>query len=173
MSFHGWLLWVILAVYIFSKIYKKSFFTITDTLAIIVPIAIGLWRIGNYINQELPWFAPYNGPFAIVKNGLSYFPSPLLELLLEGGLLFIIMLFASKRLDFFDWKKTSKLYRKGTLSSIFLIWYSVMRIIAEQFRLPDGHIGYLLGTDWLTLGIVYTLPLFITGISILLIQKRN
>ncbi len=32
-------------------------------------------------------------------------------------------------------------------------------MISEFFRLPDEHIGYILGTDWLTLGMIYTLPL--------------
>jgi phosphatidylglycerol:prolipoprotein diacylglycerol transferase len=54
MSFHGGLIGVIIAIFLFSKKYQKAFFSITDPLAVIIPVAIGLGRIGNYINNELP-----------------------------------------------------------------------------------------------------------------------
>jgi phosphatidylglycerol:prolipoprotein diacylglycerol transferase len=48
-----------------------------------------------------------------------------------------------------------------------------MRLIAEQFRLPDEHIGYLLGTSWITIGILYTIPMLIAGISIVTWKHSN
>jgi phosphatidylglycerol---prolipoprotein diacylglyceryl transferase len=172
MSFHGWLLWVIIAVYIFSKYHQKNFFAITDTLAIIVPVAIGFGRIGNYINQELPWYTPYTGPFAIVKNGVSYFPSPLLEMLLEGILLFIILI-STGYLSWFFKEKNQKKYREGRLSALFLIGYGLLRMIAEQFRLPDTHIWYLFHTEWFTLGMLYTIPILVWGILIFWYKERK
>lgn len=53
MSFHGGVIGVITAIFLFSKKYQKPFFSITDHLAVIIPVAIGLGRIGNYINNEL------------------------------------------------------------------------------------------------------------------------
>ena len=44
-------------------------------------------------------------------------------------------------------------------SAIFLIGYGTLRIFAEFFRLPDTHIGYLFGTQWITLGMMYSIPL--------------
>ncbi|MFZ2256196.1 MAG: hypothetical protein WAW59_00450 [Patescibacteria group bacterium] len=48
-----------------------------------------------------------------------------------------------------------------------------MRLIAEQFRLPDEHIGYLFGTSWMTLGILYTLPMLLAGWIILTHSFKN
>jgi phosphatidylglycerol:prolipoprotein diacylglycerol transferase len=87
MSFHGGLVGVIIATTVFSKWRKIPFLTLTDQLALAVPIALGLGRIGNYINGELIGFAPYNGPLAMMVNGIGHFPSPLLEALLEGPIL--------------------------------------------------------------------------------------
>lgn len=83
MSFHGGFIGTIIAVWIFSVMKHISFFSITDLLAVCVPVAIGLGRIGNWINHELPGFSPYNGPFPLVIDGVSHFPSPLLEMFLE------------------------------------------------------------------------------------------
>jgi phosphatidylglycerol:prolipoprotein diacylglycerol transferase len=161
MSFHGGFLWVLIAVCIFGWKYRYRFFDITDILAVCLPIALGLGRIGNWINSELPWYAGYSWPFAMTIWDASYFPNPLLQAWLEGIVLFAIMLFS--------WRLTviwTLRPRPWVLSSIFLIWYALVRLFAEQFRLPDEHIGYLFGTWWITLGIVYTLPMLIAGLII-------
>lgn len=169
MSFHGWCAWVIIALWLFSFFKKYPFWELADHLAVIIPIALGLWRIGNYINNELPWYTPYNWPFAMNIDGKYYFPSPLLEMLLEWVILFFIM--------YYVWKILAKSWPNDTkypwiLSSLFLIWYSSARLISEQFRLPDGQIWYLWWTDWITLGIVYTVPMLLLGIWILIRQTQ-
>ena len=42
MSFHGGFLGTLIAVSLFARKYKYQFFAITDILAVIVPVAIGL-----------------------------------------------------------------------------------------------------------------------------------
>lgn len=163
MSFHGWFLWVILAVFTFSKKRGYSFWKIIDHLAIIIPVALWLWRIGNYINNELPGYADYSGPFAMKIGDISHFPSPLFELFLEWIALFFIMLLVWKIQKWSSYLKN----KSSFLSAVFLLWYSSMRLIAEQFRLPDSHIGYLFSTDWITLGMIYTLPMFILWVFLL------
>jgi phosphatidylglycerol---prolipoprotein diacylglyceryl transferase len=160
MSFHGGFIWVLLAVGLFAKKYKKSFFSITDTLAVIIPVALGLGRIGNWINGELPGYTPYSGPLPLMINGASHFPNPLLEMLLEWVILFIVMIFF--------WKCTKIVKKTGILSGIFLIWYSIARLVAEKFRLPDTHIGYIFGSDWVTLGMIYTLPMLLVGVFLVI-----
>ena len=56
------------------------------------------------------------------------------------------------------------------MSGVFLIGYSIARLISEQYRLPDGHIGYLYTTDWVTLGILYTVPML--GYGVYLVMRR-
>ncbi len=165
MSFHWGFFGTLIAISLFVRRYKYSFFSITDILAVIVPVAIWLWRLWNWINQELPGYSPYSGPFAMNLNGVVHFPSPLLEMLLEGILLFIFL--------FLLWKYSNAKKYPWMLSGLFLVWYSIGRIISEQFRMPDAHIGYLLGTDWLTLGLIYTFPLLIAGIVIIAFSAKR
>ena len=54
MSFHGGLIGTIIAIYIYTKKYQYKFWKLIDVLAVIVPVAIGMGRIGNWINKELP-----------------------------------------------------------------------------------------------------------------------
>lgn len=97
MSFHGGVIGVIIAMIFFSKMHRKSFLIIADSVTSILPIGLGLGRIGNYLNGELLGFANYTGPFSVEKNGVSYFPSPLLEAVLEGVVLFIILNFLLRK----------------------------------------------------------------------------
>lgn len=169
MSFHGGFIGTLIAIWLFGKWKKYSFFEITDILAVIIPVALWLGRIGNLINRELLGFSPYTGPFAITVRGIDYFPSPLLEFFLEGLALLLLMFFFWKLQK--SWKRIMQ--SSWFLSAIFLIWYSVARLIAEQFRLPDAHIGYLFESNWITLGIAYTLPMLLTGVILLWQSKKT
>ena len=53
MSFHGGLLGVIVAIYIFSIIKNANFFKLSDIVACVSPIGLFLGRIANFINGEL------------------------------------------------------------------------------------------------------------------------
>jgi phosphatidylglycerol:prolipoprotein diacylglycerol transferase len=165
MSFHGGFLGVLVAVFCYQKIHKKRFFDFMDILAICIPVGLGLGRIGNYINGELLGFSPYNGPLKILENGISHFPSTLLEMFLEGVVLFSILY------GTFLMQKQRKI-GTGMYSSIFLIGYGLARIISELVRLPDAQIGYLFGTHSITIGMIYTLPFLIAG-SILFVRARG
>lgn len=79
------------ALIFFAYRYRYRLFDISDPLVSILPLALGLGRIGNYINGELLGFPGYTGPFAIGENGISYFPSSLLQAFFEGILLLLIM----------------------------------------------------------------------------------
>ncbi len=162
MSFHGGFLWVLMAVYIFCKIYSYRYWKIMDKIAVITPVGIWFGRFGNYINNELPGFAPYEWPFAIMINGVWHFPSPLLEMILEWIILFEVLVFFYKK-----WYEE----RPWFLSAIFLFWYAISRIFIEQFRLPDKHVGYILGTDFLTLWMCYSFAMILLW-GILFLRKK-
>jgi len=57
------------------------------------------------------------------------------------------------------------------VSAYFLILYSFFRIISEQFRLPDGHLGYVLGN--LSMGSVLSIIILLIGILILRDVKNS
>lgn len=153
MSFHGGAIGVILGMFLFAHRYRYQIYQVSDPIVAILPAALFFGRIGNYINGELLGFPWYHGPLAIMRDGILHFPSTLLEAFLEGMLLLGI-------LQYCYWRMQPK---PGTISAIFLIWYGASRIISECFRLPDTHIGYLFGTSWMTIGMIYTIPMFLGG----------
>lgn len=159
MSFHGGVLWVIIATVLFSKKKQLNFWKVIDEVALTVPIWLGLGRIGNYLNRELLWFSNYTGPFHV--NGR--FPSPLLEAFLEWFILLLILMFFAKRRIFY-----------GQLWAIFLIWYWVFRMFVEVFfRVPDAHIGYIFWyfSIWSILSFVMILAWIILYLNLRKINK--
>lgn len=163
MSFHGGLIGVIIAVWIYSLVKKFNLFDVLDVISILVPIGLGLGRIGNFINQELYGRAAYGVPWAMIfptdPQKLPRHPSQLYEFFLEGICLFTIM-----------WLTKDKKLPVGIRSSIFGIGYASFRIIAEFFREPDPQIGYILG--FITMGQILSLLLLLTAIGLLLLFKK-
>ncbi|MCC6574670.1 MAG: prolipoprotein diacylglyceryl transferase [Planctomycetes bacterium] len=53
MSFHGGVIGVALAVFIYAKLHKHNFLNIMDGSVHIVPAGVALVRVGNFINGEL------------------------------------------------------------------------------------------------------------------------
>lgn len=160
MSFHGGVIGVIVAMFLFARMHRKSFLIIADNITSILPIGLGLGRIGNYLNGELLGFSPYIGPLAVVKNGVSHFPSPLLEATLEGVVLFLILYFLRQR-DIFP----------GKIATSFLVWYGIFRFCVEFVRTPDLGLGY--PAFGLTLGQILSIPMIVIGIILYYFFKKN
>ena len=162
MSFHGGLVGIILISLYFVKKKQIDFYVFSDLLALISPIGLFLGRIANFINSELIGL-PSNLPWSVIFikiDQISRHPSQLYEALLEGIMLFTILNLI------FKFKKI-----KGYVSAYFLILYSFFRIISEQFRLPDGHLGYVLGN--LSMGSVLSIIILLIGILILRDVKNS
>lgn len=149
MSFHGWVLWVLIAMYFFSKRFKINFLVLADQITLILPIWLWLWRIWNYLNKELLWFTPYNWFLAVEKNGVGYFPSPLVESVLEWLVLYFILLYFYRRK-----------HNSWQIWALFLIFYWLFRILVEAFfRMPDSQIWYILW--YFTMWEILSLPMLI------------
>jgi len=157
MSFHGGLLGVILAVFIFARKTKKSFLVVGDFVAPLVPIGLGMGRLGNFINAEL-WGRQTDVPWAMVfptdSLQLPRHPSQLYEFFLEGVVLFIIL-----------YVITRKPRSLGLASGAFLIGYGVFRSIVEFFREPDAHLG--LYFSFISKGQILSIPMILIGLFII------
>ena len=157
MSFHGGLLGVLLAMWLFCKKYHYSFFQVTDFIAIMVPFGLGAGRIGNFINAEL-WGRPTDLPWAMIfptdPLALPRHPSMLYEFFLEGVVMFVIL-----------WFYSNKPRPRMAISGLFLILYSLFRILVEFVRQPDAHMGKggFIAMDWLTMGMLLSIPMFLLG----------
>ncbi|MBL4941817.1 MAG: prolipoprotein diacylglyceryl transferase [Colwellia sp.] len=157
MSFHGGLLGVILAVYLFSRKTNKSFLRVGDFVAPLVPLGLGMGRLGNFMNAEL-WGRQTDVPWAMVfpTDALQVprHPSQLYEFFLEGVVLFIILYFV-----------TRKPRSLGLASGTFLIGYGVFRSIVEFYREPDAHLG--LYFSLISQGQVLSIPMILVGMLVI------
>ena len=157
MSFHGGMLGVLVAVWLYARKVERSFLTLTDFIAPLTPIGLGAGRLGNFINGEL-WGAPTSLPWGMVYPPLgtvARHPSQLYQLALEGVALFVIL-----------WWFSSRPRPRAAVSGLFLLCYGSFRFLVEFVRLPDSHLGYL-AFGWLTMGQLLSLPMILGGIGLL------
>ena len=180
MSFHGGLLGVLAAMWIYGRKSGRSFFALTDFVAPLAPIGLGAGRLGNFINGEL-WGSETTLPWGmrvpcdrfrqlcVDKLGLPpgsemtppLHPTQLYESALEGLVLFFVL-----------WLYSSRPRPVMAVSGLFLLAYGVFRFLVEFARMPDAHIGYL-AFGWLTMGQLLTLPMLIGGLFLMWAAYRR
>jgi len=164
MSFHGGLIGIIIASILFAKKHNQDFFLYMDLVSLVAPIGIFFGRLANFINSELygiPTEVPWAVTFIQIDN-LSRHPSQLYEAILEGIILFSILLY---------FRKKNFLEKPGLISGLFLIFYSIFRFFVEFFREPDQQLGYLIFN--LTMGQIISLIFILTGIFLVIIKNEN
>ena len=158
MSFHGGLLGVVTVIILFARKQAIPVFAMSDIVASSVPIGLFLGRIANFANGEL-FGRPADAPWAIVfPNGgpISRHPSQIYEALLEGVVLFLVLHVLIRR----GWTRHT-----GVLTGAFLIGYGCARMVAEMFREPDTHLGFIAGG--VTMGQILSLPMLFAGIGVI------
>jgi phosphatidylglycerol---prolipoprotein diacylglyceryl transferase len=162
MSFHGGMLGVLVAMWLFARSRQQSWLAIADFIAPLVPLGLGAGRMGNFINGEL-WGRPTDVPWAMIfphVDNVPRHPSQLYEFALEGLVLFALL-----------WWFSMKPRPRGAISGLFLIGYGVFRFAVEYTREPDPSIGALaLG---LTTGQWLSLPMIVIGIAMMVWAYRR
>jgi phosphatidylglycerol:prolipoprotein diacylglycerol transferase len=164
MSFHGGLLGVIVSSYIFAKKNNQNPFFYLDQVSLVAPVGIFFGRLANFINSELygtvsdvPWSVIF-----IKVDNLSRHPSQLYEAILEGLILFVILIYFTNK---------NYLNKPGLISGLFLIFYSMFRFFVEFFRVPDEQVGYLILS--LTMGQIISLVFAFIGMAIFYLKNEN
>src|SRR3546814_719649 len=156
MSFHGGLLGVVSATWLFARQRGLPILALGDLIACAAPIGLFFGRIANFINGEL-YGRPTDLPWAMVfPNGgpMPRHPSQLYEAFLEGVFLFVLLTILAHR---------PGIYRSpGLLTGIFLTGYGFARFFVEFAREPDAQLGLVLGPY--SLGQVLTVPLILLGV---------
>lgn len=165
-SFHGGLIGVILGIYFFARKHRQPFWVVMDFIAPVVPIAIGLGRLGNFINGEL-WGKPAAYGIGVIfshVDNIPRYPSQIYEALTEGLLLGIVLNLMAKNQQKYP-------YGSKKLSAMFLIGYGIARFACEFLREPDRHIGYITSLN-LTTGQILSLPMILLGYIIFKSSKN-
>ena len=163
MSFHGGLIGVLVAMTLFGRRHKKTFFQVTDFIAPLVPLGYFAGRMGNFINGEL-WGRVTDVPWGMVFPGAGpdpRHPSMLYQGFLEGLLLFIII-----------WIYSSKPRPLMAVSGAYVLGVGMFRIFNEFFRQPDTHLGFI-AFGWMTMGQLLSVPLVILGIVLMTLAYKK
>ncbi len=156
MSFHGGLIGVLVALWLFARKKTVSFLTVGDFVAPIVPLGLAAGRIGNFINGEL-WGRVTDVPWAIVFPAAGpepRHPSQLYQFALEGLALFVLI-----------WLFSRQPRPTGAVGGLFLAGYGVFRFIVEFARQPDAHLG--LNTLGLSQGQMLSIPMILLGLGLI------
>lgn len=165
MSFHGGLLGIIVALTAFTLAKGGSVLSSLDLLAAIGTIGLFLGRIANFVNGEL-FGAVTTLPWGVVfplGGDLPRHPSQLYEAVLEGLIPFLVIRYLTH--------VRFGLRRPGLVAGTFAVLYWIGRSLVEFVRVPDPQLGYLYG-DWLTMGMILSLPMLIVGIGLLAVAMR-
>lgn len=163
MAFHGGLLGVMAAIWWFGRKYNKGFFQVGDFVAPLVPIGLGLGRLGNFVGGEL-WGRATDLPWGMVfprADELARHPSQLYQFALEGVTLFCLL-----------WWFSARPRPAMAVSGLFLIGYGSFRFLVEFAREPDAHLGFI-AFDWLTMGQLLSLPMVLAGVLLMGLAYRS
>jgi len=142
LSFHGALLGMLVAGWLWCRKHKFSFLKMCDLVVIPGSLAQFFGRIGNFINGELygkltdlPWGVQFPG-----AQGFRH-PTQIYEAIYNLIIFFALL---------FYYKKNPK---TGKVFALFLILYAVFRIVIEFFRDIPMY-GPLTMGQWLSIPVL-------------------
>ncbi len=171
MAFHGGLLGVGVATYIFARRNNIPIFSVMDLAAAATPFGLFFGRIANFINGEIygrltdvPWAVEF--PARVLAEGHAFgprHPTQIYEAILEAIVLFVALRYLTHRRD--------ALMRPGMVVGAFLMIYGVARIFVEFFKEWDQ--GQFFTTAYWSTGMVYSLPMIALGLYFYARALRN
>lgn len=184
MAFHGGVLGVVLATFIYVRRHTLPVISTGDMIALGLTPGILLGRLANFVNAEL-WGRPTDMPWGVIfpAEAAQYcpevigicarHPSQLYEAALEGLLLGALMLWLA-------WRRGA-LKHPGVMMGVFLSGYGAARFIVEFVRQPDAQfigpenplgLAWQIGGYGLTMGQLLSLPMIAIGLYFILRTAR-
>ena len=136
MASHGGFIGVAAGTWYIARKNSESFWLTADLVCSLAPAGLLLGRIANFLNGEL-WGKVSHVSWAVLFSTapdggtLPRHPSQLYQAFLEG---FVLLAYSQIRI----WKTPVLKQHPGSLVGEFLIGYSILRIVGEQFREPDA-----------------------------------
>ena len=163
LSFHGGVIGFIATTYYFCRAKNISFFAFNDFIVPLIPLGYMFGRIGNFLNHELygrVTSSTWGMYFPTAPTYELRHPSQLYEAFGEGLVLYVFLLFLSRR------PKVD-----GVLACWFLIGYGAIRFLIEYLREPDAHLGFVILN--LSMGQVLCVAMILTGFIIRHFRTRS
>jgi len=150
-AIHGALIGGLIALWLFAKKYKQSFWQLAAIIVTGLPLAQAIGRWGNYFNQELfgyptnlPWGIPIdlaNRPWQYLD--WQYFQPTFLYESIGNLLIFIILILLQV---WFIKKRTLRVLSHELLVVSYAMLYSLLRFSTEFIRIEATPIA--LGLRW-------------------------
>lgn len=183
MSFIGWMLGVTIALCLLARKNKLKYTEMVllfDVILAIVPFGIMLWRIGNFLNQELYGVIVSNRlprlgyPLFSILNDLNVFHvypqvdsflrvnTNFLGSFFEGFILLLITLSIIR-----NRVKTRK-PQAGKIVAVFLLGYSLIRFCLEYLR-ADSQLEF---HGWFSVSQRFFIWFFVLGAVIMCFRKK-
>ncbi|MFV0358325.1 prolipoprotein diacylglyceryl transferase [Tropicimonas sp.] len=189
MSFHGGLLGVVIATWLYAGRHDIPRLSMADALAIATPPGLFFGRLANFVNSELwgrasdaPWAMKFPtmcrdplvqgcaqvGEWFYLGDEVPRHPSQLYEATLEGLLLGAALLWLALR--------GGGLKKPGLIAGVFFAGYGLSRFVVEYFRQPDSQfaspdnpVGFVIhgGPVGLTMGQMLSLPMIALGLALI------
>lgn len=163
LSFHGAVIGLATACWLFARRHRAPFLSVTDTVALCGTPGLFFGRLGNFINGEL-YGRPTNVPWAMIFPDdplhLPRHPSQLYEAIGEGVLLALGLWLLDRQSHRGHW------YRPGLLTGSFLVGYAIVRFLFEFTRQPDVQLGFVLGP--FSMGQLLSALMFTAGAAFLM-----
>ncbi|MFM9873411.1 MAG: prolipoprotein diacylglyceryl transferase [Fimbriimonadaceae bacterium] len=136
MAFFGGLAGVVLVLIFYSGRKGLKFAVLGDVCTVPAALGLGIGRIANFINGELPGVKT-DGKWGVIfpgTDGVPRHPSVLYEMATHF-LLAAVLIWAGKR----DWSTR----RPGILGALFVVGYGLLRVVTEHFREAETYVGPL------------------------------
>jgi phosphatidylglycerol:prolipoprotein diacylglycerol transferase len=156
MSYHGGLIGVVLAGWLYVRKTQLDLWDIIDLFSPAAPLGYTFGRLGNFINGELygrVTSAKIGMYFPLAETKELRHPSQLYEAFFEGIFLFAVL-----------WSVRKFKLPRGAMLPLYLIGYGLVRFIIEYFRAPDAHLGFVIFS--LSMGQVLCFLMIVSGIGL-------
>jgi phosphatidylglycerol:prolipoprotein diacylglycerol transferase len=171
MSYHGGLVGVILATWLFVRKNKIKFWIWADFVVPAIPAGFFFGRIGNFLNGELYGRITDSG-WGMYFSADPFFlrhPSQLYEAFFEGLILFIIL-----------WTLRNGIRHKGKMFHVsgfmlYIFLYGSFRFFLEFFRAPDPQLGFIFpwGQSGLTMGQILSFLMLAVSLFFLVYRREK
>ncbi|MDD2706983.1 MAG: prolipoprotein diacylglyceryl transferase [Verrucomicrobiae bacterium] len=161
MASHGVILGLPVFFWIYCRVTRFPFWNLMDNVFTVMPVTIGLVRLGNFMNGE-SWGRPSSLPWAVIfpgaGDGVPRHPFQIHGFLGEGVLMFVLM-----------WLFRRRHPPDGSATVFFLAVYSGVRFFLEFFRAPDDGLFF----GWLTRGQLLCAGCLGLAVVVALWQRRR